>query len=88
MDISIKGEFGCPRMGRKEGYNMNDFYTIISSDGKVTGKAHEDEDLYCEIEDCTGTQYIVEWEDGDKTVVCGCGLKWINENTAQIEGNR
>ena len=44
----------------------------------------EDEELSCEMEGCRGTQYIVNWEDGTQTIVCGKNLKWINETTEQI----
>ena len=65
---------------------MEGLYTIISTDGMFTGKAYEDEELCCEVEGCSGTQYVVEWEDGKVTIVCGDGLKWISETTAKILG--
>ena len=63
---------------------MKKEYTIISSNGEEEGKAYKDEELYCEVEGCSGSQYITEWEDGEITICCSKGLKWINENTAQI----
>lgn len=63
---------------------MEDMYTIISKNGDTKGKAYEDDELVCDMEGCMGTQYVVEWEDGETTVVCGKGLQWIDENTAQI----
>lgn len=51
---------------------------------ETKGYALEDEDLYCEIEGCNGTQYVVNWEDGEVTQVCGKGLHWINDEMAQI----
>lgn len=40
----------------------NEFYTIVSRDGKSKGKAFESEELQCEIDGCNRTQYIVEWD--------------------------
>lgn len=58
----------------------NEFYTIRSSDGLLRGTAIENEDAYCDIESCNGTQYEV----GSTTIVCGCGLNWIDNETAQL----
>lgn len=68
----------------KEDLIMEEKYVIISTDGKSKGLACEVEDISCEIEDCNGTQYVVDWEDGETTIVCGEGLKWLDKNTAQI----
>ena len=62
----------------------NEYYNIISREGNLKGKGREDEELSCEVEGCRGTQYYVEWEDGEVSIVCGKGLKWIDEDTAQI----
>lgn len=58
---------------------------IISKDGLLKGEAYEDEELYCETEGCNGTQYVVNWQDETTSIVCGKGLKWLDEDTAQIE---
>lgn len=68
----------------KERFDMEGRYTILSKDGKMKGFGYEDEELSCEMEGCNGTQFVVEWEDGDTTIVCGKGLNWIDENTAQL----
>lgn len=62
---------------------MSDELLIRSTDGEI-GTASET-DLPCaDVEGCRGTQYLVVWPDGDPTIVCGQGLRWIDENTAQI----
>lgn len=60
-------------------------FRIISQDGNLTGDAVLDEELSCSNEGCNGNQYVVTWEDGEVTVVCGKGLDWSNETTAQIK---
>jgi len=63
--------------------DQENFYNILSTCGEI-GKGYEDENSRCEIEDCLGTQYRVIWPDEEVTIVCGCGLNWIDENTAKI----
>jgi hypothetical protein len=60
-------------------------YTIYSADMKEKGRAYCDEELSCELEGCNGTQYVVDWENGDTTIVCGKGLRWISETEAVIK---
>lgn len=62
----------------------NEIYTIISRDSQHKGTAYIDEDLRCEVEDCNSDQYVVSWDDGLITTVCGFGLTWLDDNTAQI----
>jgi len=49
---------------------------IRSSDGKWLGEIiREDEEMACcFIEDCGGHALIVDWLDGDETMVCSAGL--------------
>lgn len=57
---------------------------IISRDGKEKGTGIEDCELICDMEGCNGTQYVVDWSNGETTIICGKGLKWLDEETAQI----
>ena len=57
---------------------------ILNKEGLMKGTAYEDEELSCSMEGCNGTQYIVEWEDGSQSVVCGKSLKWLSDTKAQI----
>lgn len=63
---------------------MKEKYIILSKDGKIKGLGYEDEELSCEMEGCNGAQFVVGWEDGTNTIVCGKGLNWIDDNTAQL----
>lgn len=56
---------------------------VYDKSGESIGEGTET-DLMCAEEGCNGTQYLVEWEDGEITIVCGKGLKWLDEDTAQI----
>jgi hypothetical protein len=61
--------------------------TIISRDGNERSTlVYEDEesDWDCGVEGCRGVHYFVEWGDGSNNYVCGKGLNWTDNETAQI----
>lgn len=67
--------------------NLNEdleLYYVLSSDGLEKGIIIGENEDGCEIESCMGTVSIVEWEDGEISECCSCGMKDIDENTQQI----
>lgn len=63
---------------------VEDRQIVLSRDGNESGVVIGESDESCELEDCTGTVYLVEWPGSKVTECCSRGLNELPDGRWQI----